>query len=180
APVEAGRFSLVRVAAVDGLTATVDPAPDPAIRVSSTARAQLCELREYANLTIAPTGLLAAAAWTGTSGGFAGFAVSGTLTIDGELGASGAGFRGAPIDLASALGGTGESFLEPPTPADSASGAANGGAGGHCGANNGGGGGAGGGAGGRGGAWTGEDPVLCGGGAGIPSTLGGAGVLLLG
>lgn len=125
---------------------------------------QVCTVTEYRNLTIAKGANLVAENWNGATGGIVALMVSETLDLEGEINATGAGFRGGSLrednrienvddldtDVAGAGGGKGEGLDSRSWLLSGRGNYANAGGGGNA-HNAGGGGGASGGAGGLGG-----------------------------
>jgi Divergent InlB B-repeat domain len=94
----AGRYELLEVTAVD--------APQQAIQVRgrgaggglrfgylAAGHTQVLRVPQYRTLTIAPTGILTAPAWNGSTGGVVAV-VADTVQVDGLITAAGKGFRG--------------------------------------------------------------------------------------
>jgi MYXO-CTERM domain-containing protein len=179
-----GRFELARLARVTGTDLELT---NPLVGAYPNGLSQVVRVPEYTTVTIEPSGAIVAPPWDGASGGVVAFLVSGILTVNGTISASGAGFRGgvAVNDDATHFGCV---PTEPSPPWDAAKGegvlafvwsatatgqrnAVNGGGGGDC-TNSGGAGGGNGGPGGTGGnSWDGDRPVGGQGGAQIQLTF---------
>lgn len=172
----AGAAELVRIDDVVGASATLSSSLSRTYVDDSTAHAQVCTIPEYTDVTLHATGRIVPAAWDGRAGGVVAFFASGTLTVDGEIDASGAGFRAGATSTAGgttatnvtaadtspdAGGGKGEG-LAPGRFGGYGRGNASTGAGGGNSYNGGGGGGGNAGAGGRGGTGESEDPLTAG------------------
>jgi uncharacterized repeat protein (TIGR01451 family) len=72
----------------------------------ATGRTQVIRVPQYRNLTITGGGSISALAWDGTRGGIVAVNVSGTLSNNGAISASGAGFRGGVLDNNSVAAGS--------------------------------------------------------------------------
>jgi large repetitive protein len=95
-----GRWELARVTTVG---ANVLNLADPMQR-SFALGAQVVRVPEFTTVTIALGGSITARAWDGTTGGVLAFLASGTVTNNGSIDASGAGFRGGTfVDGTTAL-----------------------------------------------------------------------------
>lgn len=101
--VSAGRWEIGRLAAVDGPDLTLEAAPAFDYVQDANRRPQICHVPEHTDVTISPLGSLVAQPWDGEKGGIVALFASGTLSIQGVVSASGAGFRGG---AASTPGGT--------------------------------------------------------------------------
>ncbi|HZN94586.1 MAG TPA: hypothetical protein VFB81_17850, partial [Myxococcales bacterium] len=88
----AGRYELARVAAVDGGTQLVLSAPLAIAFPPSLA--QVLVVPEYTTVTVAAGSALVAPQWNGSTGGVLAFVAQGAVVNDGEISATGAGFRG--------------------------------------------------------------------------------------
>jgi hypothetical protein len=99
---DAGTWELVSVEAASpaGAATTVKvSAPIKATystSLTSRRAAQACVLPSYTDVTIAMGAKVVAKPWNGQTGGVVGWTASGTVTIDGEVSATGLGFRGGP------------------------------------------------------------------------------------
>ncbi|HYV48417.1 MAG TPA: hypothetical protein VFA20_26335 [Myxococcaceae bacterium] len=89
----AGRFELARVARVDGGTALELDAPLSAA-FPGGGLAQVMLVPEFTSVTISTGSMLTAQPWNGSSGGVITFLSQGAVVNDGEITATGAGFRG--------------------------------------------------------------------------------------
>ncbi|HYI03169.1 MAG TPA: cell envelope biogenesis protein OmpA, partial [Hyalangium sp.] len=158
-----GRWELARVTSASGQELMLAA---PLLHSYAGLVTQIIRVPEYTDVTVKSGASLVAAPWDGSRGGVLAFLVSGTIHNEGELQASGAGFRGGltgqeshdfiacanlPAAIRPGAGrGEGISFLDFGVLATGLENASNGGGGGICPASGGGGGGNGA-AGGRGG-----------------------------
>ncbi len=98
-PGNVGRFELARVQTVAGANITLTAPLSHSYTATGDGRTQVVRVPEYTNATITTgTRLVPAANWAGSEGGIVAIAVSGTLTVDGDIDASSAGFRGGPVN----------------------------------------------------------------------------------
>lgn len=94
-----GRFELARIVSVAGANLRLAAGLSRAYTTGGTARTQVVLVPEYTDVTItAGTRLVPNANWSGATGGIVALAASGTLTINGDIDASAAGFRGGPVN----------------------------------------------------------------------------------
>ncbi|HVE85438.1 MAG TPA: hypothetical protein VND93_21440, partial [Myxococcales bacterium] len=91
-PLGAGRWELARVAAVDGGTTLALAAPLGASYPAGMA--QVLVVPEYTTVTVSAGSTLLAPPWNGSTGGVVAFLAQGAVVNDGEISATGAGFRG--------------------------------------------------------------------------------------
>lgn len=89
----AGSWELAAIADASGTTVTLDVAPAGFV-FAGGASVQACTRPRYRDVTVAFGARIAATPWNGGAGGIVAFAASGTVRVDGEIAASGAGFRG--------------------------------------------------------------------------------------
>ena len=96
-PAFAGSWDVVRATAVTATAGAVVVSLDEPVALafgSGPARAaQACEMPEYSDVDVQSDGSIRAQDWDGSRGGVVSFFASGTLTVDGDVDASGAGFR---------------------------------------------------------------------------------------
>ncbi len=107
----AGRWEYQTVAAVSGNTITLASYGGGCTGLKNSydvgGKAQVIRVPQYRNLTINSSGSISTLAWDGTRGGIAAVHVSGTLSNNGVITASAAGFRGGALDnLTVAAGST--------------------------------------------------------------------------
>jgi MYXO-CTERM domain-containing protein len=86
-----GRWELARVSAVSGSRLTLTA---PLINSYAASVSQVVLVPEYTSVRVESTGTIVASPWNGSVGGIVAFLVQGTLSSDGTISASGAGFRG--------------------------------------------------------------------------------------
>lgn len=91
---DAGRWEVVRASSVTAASIRVTPRLVHRYRSSGTRRAQACTVFEPTDVTLAPGAVLAASAWTGSSGGVVAVFATGRVLLEGTITAEGAGFRG--------------------------------------------------------------------------------------
>ncbi|HEY8076259.1 MAG TPA: hypothetical protein VIF62_19170, partial [Labilithrix sp.] len=106
-----GHYELARVVAVDVMTLTLESAAASAYPVVAS---QVVRVPEYTDVTISAGATMHGSPWDGSKGGIVAFLATGVVTIDGALGASGAGFRGG---VGVRVGGFGNCALLDGTPA---------------------------------------------------------------
>lgn len=108
---EAGTWQFLTVVATEptqtGYAVEFDRAPAITYATLGGDTATACDVPQYTDVTIEAGGTLNANDWDGGSGGAVIFAASGTVTIDGSIDVSGAGFRGG---LARGNGHNGDSI----------------------------------------------------------------------
>ena len=184
-PLDAGRWEIARVAAIEGTELVLEQPPAVAFGGGDGRRAQACTFPEFTRVVVQGSSSIVAPAWDGAAGGIVAFAAD-ELVLDGAIDVAGAGFRGGvTTDFDPACPNV--ETLEPNDLSDSAAkgegldargygrvgrGAVASGGGGGNGCNGGGGGGGGGGVGGAGGRfWNGAHVESGGiGGSGVVST----------
>jgi hypothetical protein len=99
---DAGRWEVTAVdAAATSGTATIVKlagAPRGAYSTDPASRraAQACVVPAFTDVMVAAGARIVARPWNGRTGGLVAFTASGTVTVDGEITASGLGFRGGP------------------------------------------------------------------------------------
>jgi large repetitive protein len=102
----AGRFELARIAGVDGGTALELTAPLSA-SFPGGGLAQVLVVPEFTSVTISAGSALTAQPWNGSSGGVIAFLSQGAVVNDGEITATGAGFRGGLSNVTQTCTGSG-------------------------------------------------------------------------
>jgi len=107
----AGRCALARVAGVDGGTTLALTAPLAATFPAGLA--QVVVVPEYSSVTVAAGSALVASPWNGSTGGVLAFLSQGAVVNDGEISATGAGFRGGVSNATQTCTGPG-GFDGPP------------------------------------------------------------------
>lgn len=85
-----GRYALARVASVSANTVVL---ADP-IAASFPAGSEVVRVPQYTDVHVLAGGRLGASRWDGKKGGIVAFLASGKVLLDGDVDASGAGFRG--------------------------------------------------------------------------------------
>lgn len=77
-----------------------------------TTKAQVRVLKQYTNVTINSAKTYTSKAWNGTVGGIIAFLASGTVTVTGSISATGCGYRGQALAIATnGTGQQGESYI---------------------------------------------------------------------
>ncbi|HEY0094994.1 MAG TPA: hypothetical protein VGB96_11735, partial [Archangium sp.] len=98
----AGRYELFTVGSISGNTLTVQTSGEciTGLRYSYTAagRTQVVRVPQFANLTVNAGASVVPSAWSGTRGGVLALQVQNVLTVNGELNANAAGFRGGAVE----------------------------------------------------------------------------------
>ena len=117
----AGRYELVSVLSVAGNVITLSPACGAApLKFSYDNGSQVIRVPQYTSLTINAGATLQAPAWNGSTGGVMPLLVQGSLTINGALSATGAGFRGGVLDNATTAAATDVALYRGAAPEDGA------------------------------------------------------------
>ena len=91
---DAGTWEIATISAVTVGAIEVSGALASSYDSTGDRRAQVCTLPQYQDLTVAGATQITAETWDGARGGVVAFMVSGVLTLDGDIDAAGAGFRG--------------------------------------------------------------------------------------
>ncbi|WP_217647888.1 DUF11 domain-containing protein, partial [Dokdonella immobilis] len=95
----AGRFEFVNVISVAGNVVTLSPACSPTLlRFSYNNGSQVIRVPQYSTLTVNAGVVITAPLWNGSTGGVMPILVQNTLTLNGDLSANGAGFRGGVLE----------------------------------------------------------------------------------
>lgn len=102
----AGRFELARVARLDGGTTLELTAPMNAA-FPGGGLAQVVVVPEFTSVTISTGSALTAQPWNGSSGGVIAFLSQGAVVNNGEITATGAGFRGGLSNVTQTCTGSG-------------------------------------------------------------------------
>ncbi|WP_426733862.1 adventurous gliding motility protein AgmC [Myxococcus faecalis] len=113
-----GRWEFARVSRVTIGSPTVLELSAPLVNPYTAPGAQVVTVPEYSRVTVSSSGSLVARPWDGSSGGIVAFLSTGAVSLEGNISADGAGFRGgaainnisrsgcAGNDLAPSQGGT--------------------------------------------------------------------------
>jgi uncharacterized repeat protein (TIGR01451 family) len=120
----AGRYEFQTVASVSGNIITLagynGNCSGLRFDYAGIGNPQIVRVPQYRNLTITAAGSITAAVWNGTTGGVVALLVSGNLSHNGVISASGAGFRGGAIDNTSVSSGSTTAIYRSTLPADGA------------------------------------------------------------
>jgi len=107
-----GRWEFARVSSVSG---NVLRFTAPLLYSYAASVSQVVRVPEYTSVTVASSGSIVAPAWNGQVGGILAFLVQNSVTNDGSISATGAGFRGGTYvqDTSGSVGCTGLNELPP-------------------------------------------------------------------
>lgn len=90
----AGKYEVKMITAKTATTITLNTAPTFTYNTGANASVQVISFRLYGSPNYTTTGNMSALPWDGNIGGVVAFKVNGTLTLNNNVTASGAGFRG--------------------------------------------------------------------------------------
>ncbi|MCP3062966.1 hypothetical protein LXT21_29700 [Myxococcus sp. K38C18041901] len=89
-----GRWEFARVSQVRVGSPTVLSLSAPLVNPYTAPGTQVVTVPEYTRVTVSSSGSLVARPWDGSSGGIVAFLATGAVSLEGDISASGAGFRG--------------------------------------------------------------------------------------